>query len=564
MPSHGSRPGHPAPAGAPRHGLGADAEPVTQPLDLRGVGADPVTPTGRPGYDRRDGDGSDPPDHGEVHAPDHPPDHGEDRGSDHGEHRGHEHGAARHPRRRRRGSPPASGDESGGPGGGPVPQAGQGQRHGHGHGHGYAPPAGRGVRLLLAALLVPCALAALVGLVLLRPTAGPPPTADGAGQQPVRGEVVAVAAADCASGDGQAACTELRVNLTDGPRAGRDLLQIVPREPGTPRFAVGDRVVLGWSGGDPDDAASYQVVDFQRGGALTWLAALFVAAVLLLGRWRGLASLAALGVAFGVLLLFVLPAILSGRNPLAVAVVGAGVIMFAVLYLTHGLSARTSTAVVGTLVSLALIGALGAGFSAAARLTGLDDQTNALIASLGTGVDARGLLLAGMVIGALGVLDDVTVTQTSAVWELRAANPRLGAARLFRAATRIGRDHVASAVNTLVLAYAGAALPLLLVFQLSGRSLGEVVTSQDVAMEVVRTLVGSIGLVASVPVTTAVAALVASREEPSPDRPAPGRAASPRRRPRGPGARRGRGTRTAARPAVPGTGPDPDPPATTR
>ena len=234
----------------------------------------------------------------------------------------------------------------------------------------------------------------------------------------------------------------------------------------------------------------------------------------------GLAALGALVVGFAVLLLFVLPAILDGRSPLAVAVVGSRVIMFAVLYLTHGLSARTSTAVLGTLVSLALIGALGAGFTAAARLTGLDDQATALVASLGSGVDARGLLLAGMIIGALGVLDDVTVTQTSAVWELRRANPLLGARALFRSAMRIGRDHVASAVNTLVLAYAGASLPLLLLFSLSGRSLGEVATSQDVATEIVRTLVGSIGLVASVPVTTAVAALVASRERgdgPGPD-----------------------------------------------
>jgi uncharacterized membrane protein len=321
-------------------------------------------------------------------------------------------------------------------------------------------------------------------------------------------------------------------------------------------FAVDDPVVVSWSGGDPDDPASYQLVDFQRGGSLGWLGALFAAAVLVLGRWRGLASLVALGIGFVVLLEFVLPAILSGRSPLAVAVVGAGVIMFAVLYLTHGLSARTSTAVLGTLVSLALIGVLGAAFSAAARLTGLDDQTNALITSLGTGVDARGLLLAGMVIGALGVLDDVTVTQTSAVWELHAANPRLGAPGLFRAAMRIGRDHVASAVNTLVLAYAGAALPLLLVFRLSGRSLVDVATSQDVAMEIVRTLVGSIGLVASVPVTTAVAALVASREEPSvespPDGAGPERGASLRRRSRGRAARPGLGTLLAALPALPG------------
>ena len=383
---------------------------------------------------------------------------------------------------------------------------------GHGHGHGRAAPAGHRVRVLLAVLLVPCAVATLVGLVVLRPTGGPAATAVAPLQQPVRGQVTALHTTDCSPGDGQGRCAALVVAMSDGPRAGRDLVQIVPLEPGTPRFTVGDPVVLGWSGGDPDDPGSYQIVDFQRGGSLAWLAVLFSVAVLVLGRWRGLAALGALVVSFGVLLLFVLPAILDGRSPLAVAVVGSGMIMFAVLYLTHGLSARTSTAVLGTLVSLALIGALGAGFTAAARLTGLDDQATALVASLGSGVDARGLLLAGMVIGALGVLDDVTVTQTSAVWELRRANPQLGARALFRSATRIGRDHVASAVNTLVLAYAGASLPLLLLFSLSGRSLGEVATSQDVATEIVRTLVGSIGLVASVPVTTAVAALVACRE----------------------------------------------------
>ncbi len=300
--------------------------------------------------------------------------------------------------------------------------------------------------------------------------------------------------------------------MSDGPLPGRDLVQIVPVEPGTPRFAVGDEIVLGWSGADPAYPGSYRVADFQRGAPLWWLAALFAAAVLVLGRWRGLAALVALGLSFVVLLQFVLPAILDGRDPLAVAIVGSGLIMFMVLYLTHGLSARTSTAVLGTLFSLALIGGLAALFSATARLTGLDDQTRNLISSLGTGVDARGLLLAGVVIGALGVLDDVTVTQTSAVWELHAANPALGARGLFTAAMRIGRDHVSSAVNTLVLAYAGASLPLMLLFTLSGQSLGTIASQQDVATEIVRTLVGSIGLVASVPVTTAIAAMVASRE----------------------------------------------------
>jgi uncharacterized membrane protein len=370
------------------------------------------------------------------------------------------------------------------------------------------------VRLLIAALLVPCAVATLVGLVLLWPASGPPPSAHVGVQQPVHAEVTAARGSDCTPGSGDGGCVALVLRMDDGPLPGRDLVQVVPVEPGSPTFGVGDAVVLEWSGADPVDPGSYRLADFQRGGPLLWLAAIFAAAVLLLGRWRGLAALAALVLSFAVLLMFVLPAILSGHDPLAVAVVGSCLIMFAVLYLTHGPSARTSTAVLGTLLSLALIGALGAAFSAAARLTGLDDQTSNLIASLGTGVDARGLLLAGVVIGALGVLDDVTVTQTSAVWELRRANPELGAPALFGAAMRIGRDHVASAVNTLVLAYAGAALPLLLLFTLSGRGLGDVVTTQDVATEVVRTLVGSIGLVASVPITTALAAMVASRETP--------------------------------------------------
>nr|WP_214408177.1 YibE/F family protein [Pseudonocardia lacus] len=382
---------------------------------------------------------------------------------------------------------------------------------GHGHGHSPAAPAGRRVRILIAALLVPCALATLVGVVLLWPGSAPAPSS-ALSQEPVRATVTRAAASDCTPGSGDGACMTLLLAMQDGPMPGRDLVQVVPVEPSTPRFAVGDRVVLGYSGGDPEDPGSYQIVDFQRGTPLIWLAALFAAAVIVLGRFRGLAALAALALSFAVLLLFVLPAILSGSDPLAVAVVGSGLIMFAVLYLTHGFSARTSVAVLGTLLSLAVIGGLGTLFAALAELTGLDDQTANLIASLGTGVDARGLLLAGVVIGALGVLDDVTVTQTSAVWELRRANPDLGAPALFAAAMRIGRDHVASAVNTLVLAYAGASLPLMLLFSLSGRGLADVVTSQDVATEIVRTLVGSIGLVASVPITTGLAAVVASRE----------------------------------------------------
>ncbi|MGH3980416.1 MAG: YibE/F family protein [Pseudonocardiaceae bacterium] len=390
---------------------------------------------------------------------------------------------------------------------------------GHGHGHGRAAPVSRRVRLLLVALLVPFVLAALVGVTLTWPDSGlrPTPADLGFGQHPVQGEITSARTAPCTADgtvtSGEGGCIALGIRLTDGEAPGSTIRQVLPDEPSTPEFAAGDRVVLAYTGGNPVDESSYQVVDFQRGVPMLWLAALFAAAVLLLGRWKGMASLAALGFSFLVLLAYVLPAILSGSDPLTVGVLGAGVIMFGTLYLSHGVSARTSTAVVGTLLSLGLIMGLGTAFAGATRLTGLDSDTANLISVLGTGIDARGLLLAGVIIGALGVLDDVTVTQTSAVWELRRANPELGWRQLYSAALRIGRDHISSAVNTLALAYAGAALPVLLAFSVSGQTFGTLVTAQDVAQEVVRTLVGSIGLVAAVPITTLIAALVARRDQ---------------------------------------------------
>lgn len=258
----------------------------------------------------------------------------------------------------------------------------------------------------------------------------------------------------------------------------------------------------------------YSVVDVNRKLPLAVLAGIFAVAVVVVGRMRGLFALVALAVSFGVLTLFILPAILQGSNPLLVAVVGASAIMLIALYMCHGLSARTSVAVLGTLVSLLLIGLLGSVFVDWAFLSGNTDDNTGLIHGLYPDIDMSGLLLAGVIIGSLGVLDDVTVTQTSAVWELHQADPSMGSRALYRAAIRIGRDHIASVVNTLVLAYAGAALPLLLLFSIANSSMGSVANSELVAEEIVRTLVGSIGLVASVPVTTALAALVVSADRP--------------------------------------------------
>ena len=382
--------------------------------------------------------------------------------------------------------------------------------HGHGHGHTPAPPTDRRVRMLIAVLLVPCALATAVGLVLLYPFGEPAP-ADDVTAVRVDGHVTTATETACSDDPNAQSCLALTVAIAEGPLAGQSVVTEVSIVRGEAPFGAGDDVVLSVPEDELTEPAAYAVVDFQRNTPLLALALLFAAAVFGLGGRRGLAALAALALTATTLIAFVLPAILAGRDPLAVAVVGCCAIMFGALYLTHGISARTSTAVLGTLASLVLIGLLGTAFAELAQLTGADEDTANLAAALGTGVDGRGLVLAGLMIGALGALDDVTVTQTSAVWELRQADPGLRSTALFRAAMRIGRDHVASAVNTLVLAYAGTTLPLLLVFSANQRGLGDVLTTQVIATEVVRTLVGSIGLVASVPVTTAVAVAVATR-----------------------------------------------------
>jgi uncharacterized membrane protein len=212
-----------------------------------------------------------------------------------------------------------------------------------------------------------------------------------------------------------------------------------------------------------------------------------------------------------VLIGFLFPALLEGRAQVPVALVAAGVIALTSLYMTHGVSERTTVALLGTLAALCLTGLLASVFAAATRLTGFGSEDALYLRVVADAVDIRGLVLAGIIIGSLGVLDDVTITQVSAVWQLHRANPSYGLVELYRSAVTIGRDHIASAVNTLVLAYAGAALPLLLYYTQLGRSLTDVAVREIVAVEIVRTLTGSIGLIAAVPLTTIVGAVVVTR-----------------------------------------------------
>ena len=258
---------------------------------------------------------------------------------------------------------------------------------------------------------------------------------------------------------------------------------------------------------------SHHIVDHDREMPLWILGIAFALAVVAFGRWRGVLALVGLAATFVVLLLFIVPAILSGEQPLLVAIVGACVIMLAVLYLTHGFSTATTIAVIGTLTSLVLTGVLSALAVQMTRLTGIADDDSNFLAAF-HGVNMQGLLLAGILIGSLGALDDVTVTQASAVTELARANPKLRPLQLYRSAARIGRSHIASVVNTLILAYAGASLPLLILIAAADRPLGTVVTSPIIAEEIVRSIVGTMGLIAAVPLTTILAAFTVRRFAP--------------------------------------------------
>ncbi len=307
-------------------------------------------------------------------------------------------------------------------------------------------------------------------------------------------------------------CKRATIQVDTGDDEGRTFTEIVQPDQSR-QLHEGEKVVVAYEPSAPKDL-QYSVADVNRRFPMALLAGIFALAVVAVGRMSGVMALVALAVSFMVLTFFILPAVLQGSNPLIVAVVGASAIMLIALYMCHGLSARTSVAVLGTLISLVLIGVLGSLFIGQAALTGNTDDNTGLIHGLYPSIDMSGLLLAGVIIGSLGVLDDVTVTQTSAVWELHEANPTMGWRGLYRAGIRIGRDHIASVVNTLVLAYAGAALPLLLLFSIARSSVGAVANSELVAEEIVRTLVGSIGLVASVPVTTLLAALMVSADRP--------------------------------------------------
>ncbi|MFI6732073.1 YibE/F family protein [Nonomuraea sp. NPDC050451] len=375
------------------------------------------------------------------------------------------------------------------------------------------PPSSRRTVMAGLAVLVPLAIITLAGLLWLWPDGTVSTGTAESSVQRVTGTITGVTLKKCpAVTDGApepdpATCGNADVRV----EGGQTVTLRLPSGPGAQRFAAGDDVIL-----LRDADGNHQISDHDRSTPLWLFGAAFALAVIAFGRWRGVTALVGLAVTFVLLLTFVIPGILEGEPPLLVAIVGASAIMLMVLYLTHGFSLATSMAVLGTLASLALTGVLSYGALGFARLNGITDDS-ALALDMSLKIDTQGLLLASIIIGALGVLDDVTVTQAVTVAELAHANPSYGFARLYRAAGRIGRAHIASVINTIILAYAGASLPLLLLFSIGQQPLGEVLTTPVIAQEIVRSIVGTLGLIAAVPITTALAALTASRHHPEED-----------------------------------------------
>lgn len=418
---------------------------------------------------------------------------------------------------------------------------GHGRGHPHGHGHGDGHGAGdawstwighRTLRWLLPAL-VAVAVATAVGLVVLWPGGSgrdrAVSEADRMGMTAERhpATVVRVVEQPCSYSRPQrvATCRVVTFRPAGGPDAGLevDLPELnVAGAALTPRLASGDPVIVGY---EPDTGA-YFLADRDRRPVLLALTAVFVVVVVALGRWRGAKALAAMAISVAVLVGFVAPAVLDGKDPLLVAVVAAAAIAFVSLFLTHGFSPHTALALAGTLGALALTLGISWLFFHLARFTGLATEEGLTLPLVAGAVDLPALLLGGAVLGALGALDDVTVTQVAVVAELRERNPGMTRRQLVTSGIRVGREHIASTVNTLLLAYAGASMPLVLLFAASTQSLQMLANSEVLAVEIVRTLCGSMGLVAAVPITTVLAAVVLSplgRTVPSEPEPEPAR-----------------------------------------
>lgn len=374
-----------------------------------------------------------------------------------------------------------------------------------------------GQKRIFIGVVAAIAVATVIGMVLLWPSGD---TEFKLGTGPVgdteKGEIQTVSSEECPP-PRKGTCTDADVKILEGEEEGKVVpIQISTGGPAAV-YEVGDKVRVAkiqfTPAADQFEATQaepvYSLIDFERRAPMLWLAIAFSLLVIVFGRLRGALSLVGLGASLAVVLLFIVPAILDGSSPLAVALVGSMAVMLITIALAHGLGPKSLAAILGTAFSLLLVGLLAVLFTELTNLTGFSSEEATALAVSDSGISISGLLIAGIVIGALGVLDDVTISQASTVLALRAANPTQRFGALYRRAIDVGRDHVSATVNTLVLAYVGSSLPVLVILGSGQLGLVDALNLEIIAKEIVATLVGSIGLIAAVPITTALAALMA-------------------------------------------------------
>lgn len=265
---------------------------------------------------------------------------------------------------------------------------------------------------------------------------------------------------------------------------------------------------------DMGETSRYFVADYNREKPIVLLLGLFVFFVVLVTKKWGVFAIIGMGYSFTIIFKFILPQILNGTDPLLVALAGSVLIAPVTFALSHGVNKKTIAGILGTFIALSITGLLAIIFTQMAHLSGFGSEESLFLQiSQGSKLNMRGVYLAGIIIGTLGILDDVTISQASIVKQLKVANPNLKKTELYKLAMNVGHDHISSAVNTLVLVYTGASMPLLLIFLVSNQSFGGAMNFQVITEEIVRTLVGSIGLVVAVPITTLLAAFMLDSEE---------------------------------------------------
>lgn len=402
--------------------------------------------------------------------------------------------------------------------------------HGHSHDAPIANPRlRRRATIVLTALLIPLALLTIAGLVWLWPSDSDRPDSLGQPYSAAPGVSILTLPVDkvdsdgsCAASDSHAGDVEIESDetcsvpyVTDPETEQLVPMQIPPEVENHNPPEVGDKIrvmlISASVGGEdigPDAAPTATFIDYNRDFPVALLSIVYALLVIVVAGWRGFRALIGLAFSFVIFGWFMFPALLAGKPALWVGLVGAIAIMFVVLYFAHGLTARTTTALLGTIVGLFVTAGIAVWATDSASLLGLGEDSTYTLNQVAPNVSLSGIVLCGLFIAGLGVLNDVTITQASAVWELADAKPDASARELFRSAMRIGRDHIASTVYTIVFAYAGGAIATLLLMSMYDYSMLKFLTTGELAEEVVRTLVASIGLVIAIPVTTLIGVIV--------------------------------------------------------